>query len=68
MTSLTLNTPAIGLNTVLSMPASSDLHERLSNAKKFMSYTVTPKSWYRKSTVKFSSIDWDVNMNELEFE
>ena len=68
MTSLTLNTPAIGLNTVLSMHASSDLREKPNDAKSFMNYTVIPKSWYRKSPVKFSSIDWDVNMNELEFE
>jgi hypothetical protein len=35
----------------------------------YKSYTTTAsKKWYRQSTAKRISMDWDMNQNELEFE
>ena len=35
----------------------------------YKSYTTTAsKKWYRQSTAKRFTMDWDMNQNELEFE
>ena len=67
MTSLTLHTPATSVNSLLAMPALSSFGKKNTTNKNFISYTATPKSWYRKVAKRFSP-DWDMNSNELEFE
>ncbi len=68
MTSLTIHTPANSINTVLSMSASSSFDKKIKTDKGNTTYTSTSSNWYRKPAVRLASIDWDLNMNELEFE
>ncbi len=68
MTSLAFNTSANSANQILSMPSLSSFGKKINNNKTFISLTSAPKYWYRKATAKRFSIDWDLNMNELEFE
>lgn len=67
MTSLSINTSNTNVSTILSAPASS-FGKKSNNLKSLYSYSVLPKIRYRKATMKFTSADWDVNRNELEFE
>ncbi len=68
MTSLTINTPVNSVNTVLSIPTSSTFTKKPKQTEMVINYTIAPKKWYRRSSLELSSIDWDLNMNELEFE
>ncbi len=68
MTSLTFNTTANNTNTLLSMPSISALGKKATANKSYISYSFVPKNSSRKSVARLSSIDWDLNMNELEFE
>ena len=65
----TSNTSLTNMNAVLAMPSISSFDNKKSVSNKtLLSYSITPKSATRKSSFKVSSIDWDLNMNELEFE
>ncbi len=68
MTSLTINTPNTSVNTVLSISTTSSFDKKISSKKNYTTYSMISKNWYRKSSPKFTSMDWDLNMNELEFE
>ncbi len=68
MTSFSINTSNTSAAAVLSIPSSSSYNKKSSTVNTVYSYSVSPKTESKKSSFKFASVDWDLNMNELEFE
>jgi len=68
MTPLTFNTPDSTTNVMMAMPIASSVSKNTNDRSSYITYSANPKNWYRKTTAKRSSFDWDVFMNELEFE
>ena len=68
MTSLSFNTTTANTNALMSMPSIGSLSKKTTAAKSNYSYSFVAKNSSRKSAVRLSSVDWDLNMNELEFE
>ena len=67
MTSLNIPTTTNSINAFLTMPLISS-NTKKNMEKNHVTYSITSKNLWRKSTLKLSFMDWDVNMNELEFE
>ena len=50
----------LGINTGKKTTLSNNIYKNYS--------TTAPKKWYRQSSAKRFTMDWDMNQNELEFE
>ncbi len=68
MTQLTIDTSVNRANVLMSIPTLPNFDKKIFTRKNLVTYTTAPKTWYRKSAIRLSSVDWDMNMNELEFE
>lgn len=68
MTPLTSNRLTTSINSMLSLSFAHLSNKETTSSKKYSSYTFVSKNSSRKSLTKLFSMDWDLNMNELEFE
>lgn len=69
MTSLTIHTPVpAAANAVLTMPANVNYGKKSNTGNNYISYSSAPKNWFQKPSARAFTFDWELNMNELEFE
>ena len=68
MTTLTSNIQSASANAMLSLSFSQLISRKKLSTQSYSSYAPALKHASRKSLVKLFSMDWDMNMNELEFE
>ena len=68
MTSVTINTLPANASAMFTMPQTKSRSNQRENLGLFTTYLTVEKTSLKHIAEKFLCVDWDLNMNELEFE